>query len=245
MVGLAELNSFVGKFVSLWRKGIDAKLVLETEGGKASVNLRTDLGQACPLPDICHGGRRDGSSRVRRRERRAAERQQQPAEKAVGNEDEKTNYDYVNPAEEAGKEIIEAEAEKAVEKIADTAEEGALQVIKSESEKKAEEALIEVKDKSDGDIYIFTYWDNFKVSEAQEALNYIEGKLKENFVKLKVKESDQVYKVEGIEKLEENEIQIKIKLKKENWLVERSARNVQTAYKPEDPVYVSIKNILR
>ena len=140
---------------------------------------------------------------------------------------------------------MEAEAEKAVEKIADTAEEGALQVIKSESEKKAEEALIEVKDKSDGDIYIFTYWDNFKVSEAQEALNYIEGKLKENFVKLKVKESDQVYKVEGIESLEENEIQIKIKLKKENWLVERSARNVQTAYKPEDPVYVSIKNILR
>ena len=120
-----------------------------------------------------------------------------------------------------------------------------MQVIKSESEKKAEEALIEVKDKSDGDIYIFTYWDNFKVSEAQEALNYIEGKLKENFVKLKVKESDQVYKVEGIESLEENEIQIKIKLKKENWLVERSARNVQTAYKPEDPVYVSIKNILR
>ena len=31
---------------------------------------------------------------------------------------------------------------------------------------------------SDCDVYICTYWDNFKVSEAQEAINYIEESLK-------------------------------------------------------------------
>ena len=46
---------------------------------------------------------------------------------------------------------------------------------------------------SDCDVYIFTYWDNEKKSKAQEAINYIEGKLKEKFIKNKVKESDQVF----------------------------------------------------
>ena len=46
----------------------------------------------------------------------------------------------------------------------------------------------------DCDIYIFSYWDNFKVSEAQEAIDYIEGKLKQNFRKNRVKDSDQLYK---------------------------------------------------
>ena len=50
------------------------------------------------------------------------------------------------------------------------------------------------KMESDCDIYIFRYWDNFKVSEAQEAIDYIEGKLKQNFRKNRVKDSDQLYK---------------------------------------------------
>ena len=40
---------------------------------------------------------------------------------------------------------------------------------------------------SDCDLYICTYWDNFKVSEAQKAINYIEESLKKNFEKNKVK----------------------------------------------------------
>jgi hypothetical protein len=78
---------------------------------------------------------------------------------------------------------------------------------------------MEVSDDSDCDLYIFTYWDNFKASKAQDALDYFEKTLKENFKNLKVKDSERIYKVDKIEHLEENEIEVKIKLKKNNWLV--------------------------
>ena len=75
MAALQEINSFVNKFVCLWSKGIQAKLVMETESGKASVNLHANL-ELCPLPEHNQdGGRRVGGCRLRRRERRAAARQ--------------------------------------------------------------------------------------------------------------------------------------------------------------------------
>ena len=83
------------------------------------------------------------------------------------------------------------------------------------------------------------------MSKVQEALDYIEKSLKPNFKNLKVKDSDQIYKVDEIEHLEENEIQVKVKLKKNNWSVERAARNTQTAFLPGNPISVSMKNILR
>ena len=185
-------------------------------------------------------------------ERRAASRQQAA--------------EQVENAEEAGKIELEENAEQ-VEKAKEVAKAAEMAVIAKESNqmtieetpKAAEEANksmdgdtiaekasssneLEVNE-SDCDLYIFTYWDNQKASKAQEALDYIEKTLKHNFKKLKVKDSDQIYKVDEIEHLEENEIQVKVKLKKNNWSVERAARNVQTAYLPENPV--SIKNILR
>ena len=36
-------------------------------------------------------------------------------------------------------------------------------------------------DDSDCDLYIFTYWDNLKASKAQDALDYLEKTLKQNF----------------------------------------------------------------
>ena len=108
----------------------------------------------------------------------------------------------------------------------------------------AEEAIhVDIID-SDCDVYIFTYWDNEKKSKAQEAINYIEGKLKEKFIKNKVKESDQVFNFFEIESLGENEIQLKVKMKKNNWPVEKSARNVQTSGL-DSPFSVSIKTIQR
>ena len=83
------------------------------------------------------------------------------------------------------------------------------------------------------------------MSRAQEAINYVEENLKRNFLKNRVKDLDQVFKICDVENADENEIQMKVKLKKNNWPVELSARNVQTAYKPENPVSVSIKNIQR
>ena len=109
----------------------------------------------------------------------------------------------------------------------------------------AEEAEVVNKIDGDCDVYNFTYWDNFKVSQAQEAINYIVENLKRNFLKNRVKDSDQVFKICEIENLDENEILVKVKLKKNNRPVELSARNVQTVYKPENPVSVSIRNIQR
>ena len=97
------------------------------------------------------------------------------------------------------------------------------------------------KEDNDCDVYIFRYQDNFKVGEAQEAINQIEENLNQTFRKNRVKDLDQVF----IESLEDNEFQVKVKMKKNNWPVELSARNVQTSTHPGNPVTVSIKNILR
>ena len=113
----------------------------------------------------------------------------------------------------------------------------------SDIECKATAAEEAVADK-DCDVYIIRYWDNRKSSEAQEALNYIEENLNLNFKKNKVKETDQVYKICAIENHKENEIEVKVKMKKDNWPVELSARNLQTSGQ-EGQVSVSLKNILR
>ena len=54
-----------------------------------------------------------------------------------------------------------------------------------------------------------------------------------------------MFKICDVENADENEIQVKVKLKKNNWPVELSARNVQTVYKQENPVSVSIQMIQR
>ena len=50
MAGASELDSFVRKFVNLWKAGSHAKLHVETLDGDAFVNLQVGLGQA--LPDM-------------------------------------------------------------------------------------------------------------------------------------------------------------------------------------------------
>ena len=147
--------------------------------------------------------------------------------------------------------VTTEEASKVTVEETSIAAEEANESMNDDSNTIAEKALsineMEVNDHddSDCDLYIFTYWDNFKASKAKDTLDYLEQNLKQNFKNLKVKDSDQIYKVDKIEHLEENEIEVKIKLKKNNWSVERAARNVQTAYLPENPIFVSIKNILR
>ena len=136
-------------------------------------------------------------------------------------------------------EIGDEEVEKALDK------EKVEITTNNEHDDTAEEAEVVNKIDSDSDVYTFTYWDNFKVSQAQEAINYIEDNLKKNFLKNRVNDLDQVFKICGVEKADENEILVKVKLKKNNWPVELSARNTQTVYSPEIPVSVSIQKIQR
>ena len=80
-----ELESFVRKFVNLWKSGCDAKLNIESEGGRAFVNLRVGLGDGHPgHHDRVERHRGGGPAKQRRRERRESERRV-AAEKAVEN----------------------------------------------------------------------------------------------------------------------------------------------------------------
>ena len=248
MAGLEQFESFVKKFVDLWKTGIHARLLVETEAGNAFINLRAGLGQVCPLPDQgCDQGRRGGGSRVRRRERRSVARQV-AAEEAARSEEavqakkgiEKGRADEASRAAEVADEAANTEDNARAAEQADKAEKNA-----TAAEEATKDDEILAMDDSDYDIYTFRYWDNFKPSEAQEAINYIEEKLKQNFKKSKIKDSDQVFKVDSIENYEDNQILVKIKLKKDNWPVELAARNVQIATLPGNPIGVSINDIKR
>ena len=77
MAGLVEINSFVGKFVSLWQSGRDANLKLESKAGKAFVSLEVVI--ECPQyplqPQHYQAPLREvRAAQVRRRQKRAAAR---------------------------------------------------------------------------------------------------------------------------------------------------------------------------
>ena len=72
MAGLEQLNSFIGKFVSLWQAGLDTSLELKTFQGEASAHIHLGLGQAPCLKKTHQQPRHVPSpSRVRRTARRA------------------------------------------------------------------------------------------------------------------------------------------------------------------------------
>ena len=251
-----ELNKFILKFKVLWKSGLDAHLDLDCHAGQAWVGLRLGgVGQQSPRGHgvdrhFYDGGRRVGGSRLRRRERRAAERQQAEVEAVEepvnlgGIESVKIHRANANQAEsiETTEEVVQGEGHKV-----ETINIAAVEASDTGTSAGILHGVLEndVKDKNDSDMYVFGYWNLHEVTKAQEAIDHIEQKLIENFKTLKVKECDRVYKVDGIESLEDNEIQVKIKLKKSNRLVEQAARNIQTYYQPENPNSVTIKYIQR
>ena len=70
MAGVIELDSFVRKFILLWRTGSNAKLSVEAKAGEAFVNLSVGLGQAVHVHGAHAAKRRGGAgARQRRAER--------------------------------------------------------------------------------------------------------------------------------------------------------------------------------
>jgi hypothetical protein len=68
-----ELDSFVLKFKNLWQAGRNANLSIKSNGGKVEVHLSVELGDAPFVTSHGHIPRsKNGPSRQRRRERRAA-----------------------------------------------------------------------------------------------------------------------------------------------------------------------------
>ena len=99
MASFSEVNSFVGKFVNLWKAGRDASLQLETHAGQACVVLRVGLGEHPHQQPH----KKVSPARERRRKRRAAA-QNASAENAGEN-------GSIQDAEEASKEEIVTEKE--------------------------------------------------------------------------------------------------------------------------------------
>ena len=78
-----ELDSFYVKFKHLLRAEKDATLTLKSEAGRAFVTLSLDLGHVLSEQDLRpRGGSRNGPARVRRREKRAAARENLATEEA-------------------------------------------------------------------------------------------------------------------------------------------------------------------
>ena len=74
MAGHLELHSFVGKFWKLWRTGQNARMSVECQAGKATVNLQLDLGLPHYHHPQQHHEKQVGPSRLRRSARRAQAR---------------------------------------------------------------------------------------------------------------------------------------------------------------------------
>ena len=111
-----ELDSFVLKFKHIWRSGFDAHLDLECHAGQAWVGIRVRLGHEHGLqsPGILPSTRNKNSpSRLRRRARRAAARQEEETQHAgeasedndVAAENAVSTLDVANIAEKAMKDV--------------------------------------------------------------------------------------------------------------------------------------------
>ena len=124
MASIEQLNSFIGKFVSLWKTGQNVTLKLEAVAGKANVALELGLDEeASPVQGLlvseegphfklCENvslANNVGLSRLRRRERRAFARKI-AAEKASAVNDTAEDADS-----NVGKEVFTQTAEEAVE----------------------------------------------------------------------------------------------------------------------------------
>ena len=107
---VSELDTFVEKFKTLWKKGSEAHLDIDEKAGQAWVGLRLRLGHDPgpphhPYPPFQARSKNNSPSRQRRRERRAAERKQL-AEQA---QDAGNHVTEVVVEESAADENVEAE----------------------------------------------------------------------------------------------------------------------------------------
>jgi hypothetical protein len=99
MASFGEVNSFVTKFLSLWHTGRDACLQIETQSGKAFVNLRVGLGEHPHHHQQHH--HKESPSKQHRREKRAAGRL------AKAEEAEATSTENADEAEEESVHLID------------------------------------------------------------------------------------------------------------------------------------------
>ena len=80
----AEIDSFILKFKNLLLSGKSATLVIKSNNGEAEISLNVELGKVTPPPPFCgRPGSPVGTSRQRRQQRRAVDRDASNAENAL------------------------------------------------------------------------------------------------------------------------------------------------------------------
>ena len=111
----AELDSFIFKFKHLWRAGCDAHLDINTHAGQAWVGLHAQRPHHQNLYTNVNKAR-NGFSRQRRRERRAAQRKQ--AEEATTNESTEVTEEVIdtNNTEKVAAEEVDTVSSRESEK---------------------------------------------------------------------------------------------------------------------------------
>ena len=235
-----EINSFVGKFASLWKQGYNVNLNLESKAGKAQVTLSLGLDDF-PVEKTCLQ-KKVSPSRLRRRERRAFEWQNSAVQvKATEEEAENFNSEVV----EAGQ--VNFKEETALVKgssniTAKVVNEIAVQEIENSMFKEDTDK----EDTEDFDKYIFSYWSNEGIADEGDASQFITKSLEQNFKNNCVPVAEQVVKVCGVRTIHENEdeVEVTLLLVKNSLPVEWSARNCQTGL-DDNPLTVSLKRIIR
>ena len=238
---MAEISSFVEKFVNLWKRGGDVSLNLETHAGQACVSLRLGLRKFATdtddLNDMVHR-KKVSPSRLRRRERRASARRLSAKFGHAGKSE--------TEASEQDAKIVKPSVSFLDVKSDIEANEIESKVLKEETHSFSDSLTekVECSADSEHDLYIFSYWDNLKVSDVYEASSVIESRLKGCFERNIVNEEDRVIRICDVQQHEENEVRLLVKLKKNILKIEHSARNCQS-FDPQAPAQISLKAIER
>ena len=98
-----EIDSFVQKFKNLWHAGRNASLCIKSVGGKAHVDLSVELGEASRTA-AHHFRSRNGPARQRRRDRRAAAREEVAEDTPSGSTAVEADPNVNNSVEDAAEE---------------------------------------------------------------------------------------------------------------------------------------------
>ena len=185
-MAFSEIDSFVLKLKNLTLAGRNATLSIKSESGKTFVTLSVEVDDPPQLlPQQPSGG---GPARVRRRARRAAIRAAAAENLNEDPEAEQVKGDHQDVVSEA-----------AIGSTHDTTED----VV----------TVIQDEEIDDTEMYVLEYFDTSKTIEAQDAVNFMEIEMKDNFDKYNVDPSDQVFKISEIRKSEKG-FKLNIKVKK-------------------------------
>ena len=218
-----EIASFMWKFSDLWRLGKSSSLLFESNEGMACVTLRLGLGYHTSIYEDqkpYYAKKKSSPSRIRRCQRRAAA--ETTADKVEVDALLQNKSDNSVTADCTELEVDSCNTENDV--VTEIAQE----------DHNCDTVIVE----SDEEIFTYTYHDTLKPSDSREAVAYLSAKLQQDFNQMNIKDQDRDFKILGAHLVGDNDVEVKMKMKK---CVISCARNIQTRYVAKDPIYASIK----